>query len=88
MCNVFHLTIVLSVLHRFTDSDYPFGIFKLFFLGQKKSYLLEPCPDIFIPMSDSTKDQEWNLAAYMPMLRISPGASGILTPLPGYRDSC
>jgi hypothetical protein len=27
----FHLAIVLSVL-RFTDSDYPFGIFKLFFL--------------------------------------------------------
>jgi len=24
------LAIVLSVLHRFTDSDYPFGIFKLF----------------------------------------------------------
>ena len=24
------LTIVLSVLHRYTDSDYPFGIFKLF----------------------------------------------------------
>ena len=40
MCNVlqivvcpvvlFLLTIVLSVLLRFTDSDYPFGIFKLF----------------------------------------------------------
>jgi len=26
------LAIVLSVLLRFTDSDYPFGIFKLFFL--------------------------------------------------------
>jgi hypothetical protein len=24
------LAIVLSVLFRFTDSDYPFGIFKLF----------------------------------------------------------
>jgi hypothetical protein len=24
------LTIVLSVLHRYTDSDYPFDIFKLF----------------------------------------------------------
>ena len=28
---LFHLVIVLSV-HRFTDSDYPFGIFKLFLL--------------------------------------------------------
>jgi len=27
----FLLTIVFSVLLRFTDSDYPFGIFKLFF---------------------------------------------------------
>jgi len=27
---LFLLTIVLSVLPRFTDSDYPFGIFKLF----------------------------------------------------------
>ena len=27
----FLLTIVLSVLLRYTDSDYPFGIFKLFF---------------------------------------------------------
>ena len=27
---LFLLVIVLSVLHRFTDSDYPFGIFKLF----------------------------------------------------------
>jgi hypothetical protein len=27
---VFLLVIVLSVLLRFTDSDYPFGIFKLF----------------------------------------------------------
>jgi len=26
----FLLTIVLSVLLRYTDSDYPFGIFKLF----------------------------------------------------------
>jgi len=24
------LAIVLSALHRYTDSDYPFGIFKLF----------------------------------------------------------
>ena len=28
---LFHLAIVLSGLLRFTDSDYPFGIFKLFF---------------------------------------------------------
>jgi hypothetical protein len=27
----FRLVIVMSVLLRFTDSDYPFGIFKLFF---------------------------------------------------------
>ena len=27
----FLLAIVLSVLLRFTDSDYPFGIFELFF---------------------------------------------------------
>jgi len=27
---IFFCTIVLSVLLRFTDSDYPFGIFKLF----------------------------------------------------------
>ena len=32
---LFLLTIVLCVLHRFTDSDYPFGIFKLFFKYQK-----------------------------------------------------
>ena len=35
MCSIslfllFHLVIVLSVLLRFTDSDYPFGILKLF----------------------------------------------------------
>jgi hypothetical protein len=29
---LFLLAIVLSVLLRFTDSDYPFGIFKLFLL--------------------------------------------------------
>ena len=28
---LFHLAIVLSILLRFTDSDYPFSIFKLFF---------------------------------------------------------
>ena len=28
-----YVAIVLSVLLRYTDSDYPFGIFKLFFLS-------------------------------------------------------
>jgi hypothetical protein len=32
---IFLLTIVLSVLLRFTDSDYPFGIFKLFLIPFK-----------------------------------------------------
>jgi hypothetical protein len=32
----FLLAIVLSVLLRFTDSDYPFGIFKLFLLRNDK----------------------------------------------------
>ena len=30
--SMFLLVIVLAVLHRFTDSDYPLGIFKLFLL--------------------------------------------------------
>jgi len=30
LCTLFLLAIVLSVLLRYTDSDYPFGIFKLF----------------------------------------------------------
>jgi len=30
-CTIFLLAIVLSVLLRYTDSDYPYGIFKLFF---------------------------------------------------------
>ena len=35
---LFLLAIVLSVLLRYTDSDYPFGIFKLFFeIGKRKS---------------------------------------------------
>ena len=29
------LTIVLPVLLRYTDSDYPFGIFKLFLIDKK-----------------------------------------------------
>ena len=32
-CAFFLFAIVLSVLRRFTDSHYPFGIFKLFFLN-------------------------------------------------------
>ena len=31
---LFHLTIVVSDLFRFTDSDYPFGIFKLFLINE------------------------------------------------------
>ena len=31
----FLLAIVLSILLRYTDSDYPFGIFKLFLLLQE-----------------------------------------------------
>ena len=31
-CTLYLLVIVLSVLLRFTDSDYPSGIFKLFFV--------------------------------------------------------
>jgi len=34
-CPFFPLTIVLSVLLRLTDSYYPFGIFKLFWLQQR-----------------------------------------------------
>ena len=30
--NIYYLAIVLSVLLRYTDSDCPFGIFKLFFM--------------------------------------------------------
>ena len=33
----FFWAIVLSVLLRYTDSDYPFGIFKLFFLHKLSS---------------------------------------------------
>jgi hypothetical protein len=36
---LFLLAIVLSVLFRFTDSDYPFGIFKLF----SKSFSVVKC---------------------------------------------
>jgi hypothetical protein len=31
-----HLTIVLSVLLQFTDSDYPFGIFKDFLIDPNR----------------------------------------------------
>ena len=34
---LFLLAIVLSVLLRYTDSDYPFGIFKLFFIRYTQS---------------------------------------------------
>ena len=37
----FLLTIVLSVLLRYTDSDYPFGIFKLFLQPETRG-LMEP----------------------------------------------
>ena len=35
---LFLLAIVLSVLLRYTDSDYPFGIFKLFLVISSQSY--------------------------------------------------
>ena len=37
---LFHLAIVLSVPLRYTDSDYPFGIFKLFLVN---IYLFKHC---------------------------------------------
>jgi len=50
LCSVLYLlAIVLSVLLQFTDSDYPFGIFKLFLhiktnsLGRGCSYILFNC---------------------------------------------
>ena len=36
---LFLLTIVLSVLLRFTDSDYPFGIFKLFLINESTTVI-------------------------------------------------
>jgi len=56
----FLFTIVLSVLLRFTDSDYPFGIFKLFFslrgkLWAHKPSLLAPP---FIKVSVRSKESE------------------------------
>jgi hypothetical protein len=43
------LAIVLSVLFLFTASDYPFGIFKLFFLVATRNYLFTVwiCSDVF-----------------------------------------
>ena len=38
---LFLLSIVLSVLLRYTDSDYPFGIFKLFLKIKKNTRLSE-----------------------------------------------
>ena len=34
---LFHLTIVLAVLLRFTDYDYPFGIYKLFSINREQT---------------------------------------------------
>jgi len=48
---LFLLPIVLSVLLRYTDSDYPFGIFKLFFL--QKHFLMDPVTN----MSDISKSK-------------------------------
>jgi len=42
----FHLAIVLSVLLRFTNSDYPFGIFKLFFM--QTVYMVYWYPTLFV----------------------------------------
>ena len=45
---VFVLTIVLSVLLRYTDYDYPFGIFKLFLLRTYPSFVpYDQCRNIF-----------------------------------------
>jgi len=38
LCTFFLLAIVLSVLLRYTDYDYPFGIFKLFYPLQHISH--------------------------------------------------
>ena len=38
---LFRLAIVLTVLPRFTDSDYPFGIFKLFLIKSTKALSLQ-----------------------------------------------
>jgi hypothetical protein len=43
---LFRLAIVLSALLRFTDVDYPFGIYKLFFkckLAGILKFILETC---------------------------------------------
>jgi len=41
--STFSLAIVLSVLLRYTDSDYPFGIFKLFLLHMDAAALCWYC---------------------------------------------
>jgi len=46
----FSLTIVLSVLLRYTDSDYPFGIFKLFL-----NYMALQSFDISLPDEGYTR---------------------------------
>jgi hypothetical protein len=43
---LFRLAIVLSALLRFTDADYPFGIYKFFFkckLAGILKFILETC---------------------------------------------
>ena len=48
---VFVLTIVLSVLLRYTDYDYPFGIFKLFLLRTYPSFVpYDQCRNILVSM--------------------------------------
>jgi len=43
----FLLSIVLSVLHRFTNSDYLFGIFKLFLLNRYGMSVSQMITDMF-----------------------------------------
>ena len=47
------ISIVLSVLLRFTDSDYPFGIFKLFLLVMVMM-IINFHPEIAIDLSQVT----------------------------------
>jgi len=42
------LAIVLSVLLRYTDSDYPFGIFKLFFKDLAIIFIVYKCITCFV----------------------------------------
>ena len=47
-CTIFLLSIVLSVRLRYTDSDYPYGIFKLFFWHNQTITRPITCTVIFI----------------------------------------